>query len=137
VEGITGHVFPVYLLGTSLPDNSRGDQTLTDHLYGGDNQYRFCQELPLGIGGVETLQKLGHHHIASYHINEGHSAPLDLALMEQHLDSRLLLSPIQEDLNAIQQNCVFTTHTPAPAGHDQFPLDMARSVTGEELLHCG
>ena len=132
VEGITGHVIPVYLLDTSLPDNSPGDQTLTDHLYGGDNCYRLCQEVILGIGGVEILPKLGHHHIASYHMNEGHSALLGLALMEQHLGSRTLLSATQEDLNAVRQKCVFTTHTPVPAGHDQFPMDMVRTVLGEE-----
>jgi starch phosphorylase len=132
VEGITGHVVPVYLLDTAVPENSERDQTLTDHLYGGDRSYRLCQEAILGIGGVEILPRLGHHHIASYHMNEGHSALLGLALLEQRLGTRPLLSATQDDLNAVRQKCVFTTHTPVPAGHDQFPLDMVRSVLGEE-----
>jgi starch phosphorylase len=132
VEGITGHVVPVYLLDTALPENSDWDQTLTDHLYGGDKYYRLCQEAILGIAGVEILPKLGHHHLASYHMNEGHSALLGVALMEQQLGGRPLLSASPEDLAAIRQKCVFTTHTPVPAGHDQFPLDMVREVLGEE-----
>ncbi len=132
LEGVTGHVVPVYLLDTSLPENGAFDRSLTDHLYGGDSCYRLCQEVILGIGGVEILPKLGHHHIASYHMNEGHSALLGLALMEQHLGTRSLLSATPDDLNTIRQKCVFTTHTPVPAGHDQFPLEMVRSVLGKE-----
>ena len=131
VEGITGHVVPVYLLDTLLSDNSAWDQTLTDHLYGGDSLYRLCQEVILGMGGVEMLPKLGHHHIASYHMNEGHSALLGLALMEQHLGARPLVSATPDDMNAIRHKCVFTTHTPVPAGHDKFPLDAVREVLGE------
>ena len=81
---------------------------------------------------MEILPRLGHHHIASYHMNEGHSALLGVALMEQRLGTRPLHSATQDDLNAIRQKCVFTTHTPVPAGHDQFPLDMVRSVLGDE-----
>jgi len=132
VEGVTGHVVPVYLLDTRLAENGDWDQTLTDHLYGGDNCYRLCQEVVLGMGGVEILPRLGHHHISSYHMNEGHSALLGLALMEQHLGTRPLASATPDDLNAIRQKCVFTTHTPVPAGHDQFPLDMARRVLGDQ-----
>jgi glycogen phosphorylase len=29
-------------------------------------------------------------------------------------------------------SCVFTTHTPVPAGHDRFSLDLARQVLGEK-----
>src|SRR5213594_3970941 len=40
VRGVSGHSVPVYLLDTSLPDNDPDDRSLTDHLYGGDNEYR-------------------------------------------------------------------------------------------------
>jgi starch phosphorylase len=36
-------------------------------------------------------------------------------------------------LEAVREHCVFTTHTPVPAGHDQFPADMARRVLGERF----
>jgi starch phosphorylase len=132
VEGITGHTAPVYLLDTALPENTEPDQTLTDHLYGGDTNYRLRQEAILGIGGVEMLRKLGHHHIGSYHMNEGHSALLSVALIEQRMGARPLLTATTEDILAVRHKCVFTTHTPVPAGHDQFPMEMVRSVLGEQ-----
>jgi glycogen phosphorylase len=133
VEGINGDVVPVYLLDTKLPANSPWDQTLTDHLYGGDLHYRLCQEVVLGMGGTEILPKLGHHHIATYHMNEGHSALLILALMEARLEGRGLRNiRRQEDVLAARRKCVFTTHTPVPAGHDQFPRDMVEQVLGPD-----
>jgi starch phosphorylase len=132
VEGIGGDVVPVYLLDTALPENSPWDQTLTDNLYGGDLHYRLCQEAVLGMAGVAILPKLGHHHISSYHLNEGHAALLVLALVDQRLAGRNVREAKPEDLIAVRHKCVFTTHTPVPAGHDQFPFDMVRQVLGED-----
>jgi starch phosphorylase len=132
IEGSTGHIVPVYLLDTSPAENTAWDQTLTDNLYGGDTYYRLCQEAILGIGGVEILPKLGHPHIGSYHMNEGHSALLGVALVEQRLGTRPLRSATDEDIQAVRHKIVFTTHTPVPAGHDQFTLDMVREVLGED-----
>ena len=61
VRGVTGFVVPVFLLDTDLPENSEWDRTLTDYLYGGDQLYRLCQEIILGIGGVRMLRALGFH----------------------------------------------------------------------------
>ena len=132
IEGIDGDVVPVYLLDTDLPENSIEDRRLTDDLYGGDSRYRLCQEAILGIGGVELLPKLGHSHVATYHMNEGHASLLTLALMEQRLNGRTLRDVTVEDVHAVRHRCVFTTHTPVPAGHDQFPMGLVRQVLGED-----
>ena len=132
VEGTGGDVLPVYLLDTALPENSPWDQTLTNYLYGGDLHYRLCQEVLLGMGGVAILSKLGHHHISSYHMNEGHAALLVLALIEQRLAGRNVRDTRREDVIDVRHKCVFTTHTPAPAGHDQFSVDLVRQVLGED-----
>ena len=132
VEGISGDVVPVYLLDTALPENSPWDQELTDHLYGGDLHYRLCQEVVLGMGGVEILPKLGHHHISSYHMNEGHAALLVLALVEKHVATHNVRDAQPDDILAVRHKCVFTTHTPVPAGHDQFQIDLVRQVLGED-----
>jgi len=133
MEGANGDVVPVYLLDTALPENSQFDQDLTDHLYGGDLHYRLCQEVVLGLGGAAILPKLGHHHIATYHLNEGHSALLMLALLERRLAGYNVREVRREsDVAAVRQKCVFTTHTPVPAGHDQFPRDMVEQVLGPE-----
>ena len=132
VVGVTGHTVPVYFLDTVLPENAPWDQTLTDHLYGGDGHYRLCQEAILGLGGVAMLGTLGHRNIGTYHMNEGHSALLALALLQERTNSFALQSLTDADIDAVREKCVFTTHTPIPAGHDQFSFDLVRSVLGEE-----
>jgi starch phosphorylase len=132
VKGISGHEVPVYLLDTDLPENAPWDRTLTDRLYGGDDHYRLCQEVVLGIGGVEMLRALGHSNIESYHMNEGHSALLVLGLLERRLGTPKLGTASDQDIEAIRSRCIFTTHTPVPAGHDQFPRTLMRQVLGEE-----
>ncbi|NNF96288.1 MAG: alpha-glucan family phosphorylase, partial [Halobacteria archaeon] len=71
IQGIDGSVVPVFLLDTNIDDNNEYDKTLTDYLYGGDDSYRLCQEIILGIGGVRILRALGYDDINRYHMNEG------------------------------------------------------------------
>jgi starch phosphorylase len=132
VKGVSGHLVPVYYLDTALDENSPWDQTLTDHLYGGDERYRLCQEALLGLGGVAMLRALGHDSVQLYHMNEGHSALLTLALLKEQIQGRDLSGATEEQKEAVRRRCVFTTHTPVPAGHDKFPMDLVRQVLGEE-----
>ena len=142
LHGISGHEVSVYLLDSDLPENTSWDRALTDHLYGGDMRYRFCQEALLGIGGVRMLRELGYTKITSYHMNEGHAALLALGLLEQRLGKSELGSASEEDLEAVRSQCIFTTHTPVPAGHDQFPRALMQQVLGTgrmkvlEVTHC-
>jgi starch phosphorylase len=128
IRGVTGATVPVFLLDTDIPGNDPSDRALTDRLYGGDARYRLCQELILGAGGVRMLRALGYTRVARYHMNEGHAAllaPELLAEEEAHTGE-----PAHEAIEQVKQRCVFTTHTPVPAGHDQFDLAMAREVLG-------
>ena len=127
VVGTTGHVIPVFLLDTDVEGNDPWDRRLTDHLYGGDTYYRLCQEAVLGLGGVALLDALACKP-AVYHMNEGHAALLALALLEDQLAGAPLKDATEADIAAVRQKCVFTTHTPVPAGHDQFgqPCGSAR-----------
>ena len=127
-----GTSVPVYLLDTALPENSPLDQSLTDTLYGGDARYRLSQEAILGFGGVAMLRALGHHTVQAYHMNEGHSSLLTLALMEEYTWGRGLLALSPAEKESVSQHCVFTTHTPLSTGHDEFPTDLVREVLGEE-----
>src|SRR6266566_3245636 len=133
VRGITGHEVPVYLLDTQLPENADWDRTLTDSLYGGDSHYRLCQEVVLGMGGAAMLRALGCP-AQLYHLNEGHSALLTLCLLDWQLDGRKPFELDEGDLEVVRSRCVFTTHTPVPAGHDRFPLDMVRTVLGDDQV---
>ncbi|HTU51654.1 MAG TPA: alpha-glucan family phosphorylase [Acidobacteriaceae bacterium] len=131
IVGTDGHVVPVIFLDTDLDPNDSWDRQLTDHLYGGDTFYRLCQETVLGIGGIEILTALGCQPDV-YHMNEGHASLLTIGLLEQQVADGNLLDATQDDLDAVRSKCVFTTHTPVPAGHDRFSLDQARQVLGEE-----
>ena len=130
VAGNLGYKVPVYFLDADLPENSPWDRTLTDHLYGGDLRYRLCQEVILGIGGVRMLRALGYDEIERFHMNEGHAALLTLALLDEEAENAGRKKVAAEDIHVVRQKCIFTTHTPVPAGHDQFPMDLVVKVLG-------
>ena len=135
VIGIGGFKVPVYFLDADLPENSEWDRTITHFLYGGDQHYRLCQEAILGIGGVKMLRTLGYKDIERFHMNEGHSSLLTLELLDEAAREagRQLIN--HEDVEAVRRKCVFTTHTPVPAGHDQFPLDLVTRVLGRREIY--
>lgn len=126
--GSSGYTVPVILLDSDVPDNRDEDRRITDHLYGGDEEYRLRQEIVLGVGGIRMLRALGCSGIKTFHLNEGHAAlaPLEL-LREQAKDSG------SWDFKAVRHRTVFTTHTPVAAGHDRFDLGMVRRVLGDPV----
>lgn len=130
MPGPASFVVPVLLLDTDLPENAEWDRHLTDRLYGGDNYYRFCQEVVLGIGGVRMLQALGFDTVQRYHMNEGHAALLALELLDRAAAAAGRVEFTHEDVERVRAQCVFTTHTPVPAGHDKFPLNLVAQVLG-------
>ena len=134
VVGITGHVIPVFLLDTDVEGNDTWDRHLTDYLYGGDTFYRLCQETILGLGGIHLLHALGCRPEV-HHMNEGHAALLSIGLLEErlgNLDGRPVSTASDADFDFLKKQSVFTTHTPVPAGHDQFGLDHMYQVLGHE-----
>lgn len=121
-KGVNDYIIPVFFLDTNVEGNYVWDRELTKYLYGGDSKYRLAQEIILGIGGVRMLQALGYTTIDRYHMNEGHAALGTLELYRQ-----------LNDVEKVRQQCVFTTHTPVAAGHDQFDLSYAKSMLGNIL----
>ena len=130
VRGIAGFSVPVFLLDTDLPENSDWDRTLTHYLYGGEQLYRLCQEVVLGIGGVRMLRALGFQHLTRFHMNEGHASLLTLELLQEEAKQAGRPCVNHDDIQAVRQKCIFTTHTPVPAGHDQFPMPLVAQVLG-------
>lgn len=114
----------LYLLDTDRHDNDPIDRWLTGHLYGGNQETRIAQEVVLGIGGVRALKAVG---IAPsiHHLNEGHAAFCTLEVAKQKIEQT---GKSFYDVEAeVRQTCVFTTHTPVPAGHDVFSPDLMDS----------
>jgi starch phosphorylase len=130
-KGYGGYTVPVLFLDTDLPGNSDEDRKLTHWLYGGDEKYRFCQEVVLGIGGVRILRALGFDGLERFHMNEGHASLLTLELVDEVLRKSGQEKITPEVIEAVRRRCIFTTHTPVPAGHDQFALEMVKGVLGE------
>jgi starch phosphorylase len=126
VTGATGFTVPLILLDTDIAGNDARDRELTSYLYGGDDRYRLAQEVVLGVGGVRLLRALGHTSLNRFHMNEGHAALLVLELLGT---SRWP----SWDFHGTRAECVFTTHTPVPAGHDRFPYELVRQVLGAAL----
>jgi starch phosphorylase len=110
---------PLYLLDTDLEMNSPADRQLTARLYTSDQEVRIAQEILLGIGGVKALQRLGYDPTV-WHMNEGHSAFLTLQRIADFIHEKGM--SFEEASQAVRQTNVFTTHTPVPAGNDEFPL---------------
>ena len=108
---------PLYLLDSDVDGNSREDRELTSRLYSSDLDLRISQEIILGIGGVRALRKLGHSP-AVWHMNEGHSAFMALERIRELVEKD---SSLEEAIAYVKGKTVFTTHTPVPAGSDEFP----------------
>ena len=127
VAGVSGYSIPIIFLDTDLKENSEYDKGITHFLYGGDQWYRLLQEIVMGVGGIRMLYSLGYTGIKKYHMNEGHAAFLTLELLNEMKRNK---EPIL-NFEAVRKLCVFTTHTPVPAGHDQFPYDFVNNALRE------
>ena len=122
IVGLSGFVVPVFLLDTNLAVNPDWVRDITKNLYAvGD--YRLMQEILIGFGGIKMLRALGYASIPTYHLNEGHTGLITLALLAEN--------NFQDAL--VKKSCVFTTHTPIPEGHDKFPYDTAYRLAGDYL----
>jgi glycogen phosphorylase len=125
---------PLFLLDTNIAENLPEDRAITDQLYGGDLEVRIRQEIVLGIGGVRALAALGLDPPIC-HMNEGHSA---FAALER---ARLLMRAHGIDFAAAREataaGTVFTTHTPVPAGHDNFEPALVSRYLGGYLGELG
>jgi starch phosphorylase len=133
VKGVHGFEVPVYFLDADLPSNTEFDRNLTGSLYGGDSYYRLCQEVVLGVGGVRMLRALGYSDLTRFHMNEGHAALLSLELLGEEAQKAGRASIRGEDIEKVRGKCVFTTHTPVPAGHDRFPMEYLTRVFPEQI----
>ena len=117
----------LYLLDTDVAENEEVDRLVTGHLYGGDRETRLVQEKMLGIGGARLLRKLGLQP-SVFHLNEGHSAFLTLELTRELIESEGLDFAAASE--RVRERCVFTTHTPVAAGHDEFSADLIGKAFG-------
>jgi starch phosphorylase len=122
----------LYLIDTHVEGNP--EWAVTDTLYGGDRANRLRQEVLLGVGGVRVLRRLGLEPTV-FHLNEGHSAFLQLERMRELVEEQGL--PPDEALERLRASTVFTTHTPVPAGNEVFDPALVRGALGRLVERCG
>lgn len=140
--GVEGHEVGVHFLDTNLEENAPEDRIITDRLYTSDPYERLRQEAVLGLAGPLVLDAVGHRSIRAHHLNEGHGSLVPVGLLARRLAaadpsgalSGGLPGAGAEDVAALRSACIFTTHTPVPAGHDRFAADVARAVLGHPLM---
>jgi starch phosphorylase len=124
---------PLYLLDTDVDGNPDWARSITDRLYGGDREHRLRQELVLGLGGVRALRALAADPTV-FHMNEGHSAFLQLERLRELVEDGVARD---EALERLRASTVFTTHTPVPAGNEVFAADLVERNVGELVARCG
>ena len=134
----------LYLMDSDIDLNNDEDRDTTARLYGGDQEMRIRQEIILGMGGVNLLRRLGLNPTI-YHMNEGHSAFLNLEVIKNIIKEKQVSFEVARDIAS--SKTVFTTHTPVPAGNDIFPIGLVEKyfkdfwprlgLSREEFLKLG
>ena len=135
----------LYLLDSDIPKNNEEDRDVTLKLYGGDQEMRIRQEIVLGMAGVSLLTKYLGLKPTVYHMNEGHSAFLNLEIIKNIIKEKQVSFEVAKDIAS--SKTVFTTHTPVPAGNDIFPIELVEKyfkdfwprlgISREEFLKLG
>ncbi len=114
---------PLLLLDTDVPQNDPADRPIGSILYTPGRDMRLAQEMVLGVGGVRALRALGIEPTV-WHLNEGHSAFLVFERLRELVEERKA-DPV-EAMAELRRRTIFTTHTPVPAGNEQFEPQVAR-----------
>ncbi|MHA1263624.1 MAG: alpha-glucan family phosphorylase [Candidatus Helarchaeota archaeon] len=124
IVGNTGFSIPIYLLESNVEGNEEWMKSLTHTLYDANRpEIRLIQEMILGMGGVRILDLHGLNKISCYHMNEGHAAFVTLELLRK----------FKGNIQKVRDRCLFTTHTPVPAGFDVFNYELVRDVFRDQL----
>lgn len=108
---------PLFLLSTDIPENDEMSKSITHRLYDGTETTRIAQSIILGIGGAMLLEELNLVPDV-YHMNEGHSVPLNFYLYAKW-----------KSLEEIKKRVVFTTHTPEMAGNESHEYSLLKIMS--------
>ena len=108
---------PLFLLSTDIPENDDQSRSITQHLYDANESTRIAQSIVLGIGGAMLLDIL-EIDPAIYHMNEGHSVPLNFYLYAKF-----------KNLDEVKKRVVFTTHTPEMAGNEEHSYGLLKEMS--------
>jgi starch phosphorylase len=108
---------PLFLLSTDVDGNDEQSRSITHRLYDSNEATRIAQSMVLGIGGAMLIDLLGLD-VDVYHMNEGHSLPLNFYLYSKY-----------KSLEEVKKRVVFTTHTPELAGNEQHSFSLLQKMS--------
>jgi starch phosphorylase len=124
----------LYLLDANHPLNSPWDRGITANLYAAGRERRLLQELVLGVGGWELLERLGLE-VEVCHLNEGHAAFVVVARAISFARRHEVSFDVA--LRATRAGNVFTTHTPVEAAFDRFDPGLVLDKAGPVIAETG
>ncbi len=126
---------PLLLLDSDVPENEHDLRSVTDRLYGGDQEHRMKQEILAGIGGVRAIRAFtAIENLPApevFHMNEGHAGFLGVERIRELITDTGL--DFDTALTVVRSSTAFTTHTPVSAGIDRFPVDMVQRYFDDHL----
>ncbi len=125
---------PLYLLDTNLEMNKPQYRIITDHLYVADRKLRILQEIVLAFGSMELIKILDLQPNV-FHLNEGHSAFVIIKRLQELVNQQTF--SFNQAMNFIRSSTVFTTHTPVPAGNEEFDTALVKLYLEKEITNCG
>uniref|UniRef100_UPI003D7F1ABE alpha-glucan family phosphorylase n=1 Tax=Pedobacter sp. TaxID=1411316 RepID=UPI003D7F1ABE len=117
LESETFKSAPLFLLSTDVEGNDAQSRAITHRLYDSNEATRIAQSMVLGIGGAMLMDLLALD-INVYHMNEGHSLPLNFYLYAKH-----------QSLEEVKKRVVFTTHTPEAAGNEEHDFALLKKMS--------
>ncbi|MHC4582427.1 MAG: alpha-glucan family phosphorylase, partial [Planctomycetota bacterium] len=124
----------LFLLDTNVHENAPIDRMITSSLYGGGRELRIRQEIMLGIGGLKALAAMGITPTVC-HMNEGHAAFMALERIRGLRNAHNMT--FDEAVEATSAGNVFTIHTPAKAGLDEFRVELMDKYFGSYFPKLG
>ena len=134
----------LFLLDTNIKENPPAIREINSRLYRSTGKVRLAQEVILGIGGMRALKAMGYTPVVC-HMNEGHCSFSTIERLAQIRAQHQVDLKTAIEINA--RTTVFTTHTPVPAGYDEFPPNMVRpymvpyetvlGISADELVRWG
>ncbi len=126
---------PLLLLDSDVPENEHDLRSVTDRLYGGDEEHRIRQEILAGVGGVRAIRAFtAIENLPApevFHMNEGHAGFLGAERIRELITGAGL--DFDTALTVVRSSTLFTTHTPVPAGIDRFPVEMVQRYFDDHL----
>lgn len=122
----------LFLLDCNFEANNEQDRKLFESLYPHDREKQMIQDVALSVCGVKLLRKLKVTP-SIYHLNEGHTAFVPLALAAEYLHDNAGGIQLVDALDNIRPQIVASKHTILPGSGLYFTKEQLKKILGAYL----